>query len=98
MINSSPLFARMVFHGCQSVMLLRTLWPIWYFPAGQAVFPKVCIPFPGLRFPHRRNMDTSSTQYFSLDHYVVVMLSHGNITHVLLGMMVIGMEMAKVKP
>ncbi|OJA15008.1 hypothetical protein AZE42_12404 [Rhizopogon vesiculosus] len=26
------------------------------------------------------------------------MLSHGNITHVLLGMMVIGMEMAKVKP
>jgi len=28
----------------------------------------------------------------------VVMLSHGNITHVLLGMMVIGMEMAKVKP
>jgi hypothetical protein len=41
-------------------------------------------------------MDASSTQYF-LPHYTAVMLSQGNITHVLLGMIVCGMEMAKVQ-
>jgi hypothetical protein len=96
MINSSPLFAWMVFHVYQSVMLPRTLWPTWSSRVGQVVFPKACFSFPDLRFPRQRNMDASSTQYFLL-HYIVVMLSQGNITYALLGMIVYAMEVGKIQ-
>lgn len=63
------------------------------FSSGTSGLPKGMYSFRLLR---HRNMDASSMQYFSL-HYTAVMVSHGNITHAILGLMVIGMEMGKVK-
>jgi len=67
------------------------------FSSGTSGLPKgMYLFFPSHRFT-QRNMDVSSTQHFSLHYYTAVMISHGNITHAILGMMVYGIEIGKVK-
>ena len=63
------------------------------FSSGTSGLPKGMYPFC---LPRHRNMDASSMRYFLLN-YTAVMISHGNITHVILGLLVIGMEVGKVQ-
>ena len=64
--------------------------------SGTSGLPKGMYLFNDLLFPHHRIIDALLIQCFLLFH-PATMLSHGNITSSLLGIMVIGMEIGKVR-
>ena len=66
------------------------------FSSGTSGLPKGMYLFNDLRFPHHRTMNVLLIQCFLLLH-PATMLSHGNIASSLLGMMVVGMEIRKVR-